>query len=157
MLYLHWSHSLGLMGWLNIVQDRLHSDICHILEGRHHCHINSNTRSIWVYSSDQSWNNYSPDLVMIGAYRQYHQCPHLGKPWQRTLQKHVSWHKVSAVLLVDSYRSDWEGREEKTHMRDEMGKGPVVVCYDARPSNGIYTFMLRWLQDKYDRKRLNVK
>ena len=94
---------------------------------------------------------------MIGAHRQYHQCPYLGEPWQRTLQKHVGGHKVGAVSLVDSYGSDNERREEKTHTRDEMGKGPVAACYDSRPSDGIYMFMLRRLRDKYDRKRLNVK
>jgi len=71
-------------------------------------------------------------------------------------------HEVGAVSLVDSVRrrsdgSDRERREEKMHTRDEMGKGAVVVCYDARPGNGICTFMLRRLRDKYDKKRLNVK
>jgi len=71
-------------------------------------------------------------------------------------------HKVGAVSLVDSVwchsdGSDRERREEKTHTRDEMGKGAVVVCYDARPGNGICMFMLRRLRDKYDKKRLNVK
>jgi len=71
-------------------------------------------------------------------------------------------HKVGAVSLVDSVRrrsdgSDRERREEKMHTRDEMGKGAVVVCYDARLGNSICTFMLRRLRDKYNRKRLNVK
>jgi len=57
-------------------------------------------------------------------------------------------HKVGTVLLVDSvWRRldglDRERREDKTHMRDEMGEGGVVVCYDARPGNDLYTFMLR--------------
>jgi len=70
--------------------------------------------------------------------------------------------KVGAVSLVDSIwrcsdGSDRERREDKMHTRDEMGEGGMVVCYDARPGNDIYTFMLRRLWDKYDRKRLNVK
>jgi len=57
-------------------------------------------------------------------------------------------HKVGMVSLVDSVWCcsdglDRERREDKTHMRDEMGEGGMVVCYDARPGNDLYIFMLR--------------